>query len=242
MRNVDNRVPTRRAPRSWAPRSKKRRRVIWTATAAVVVIVGAFAVRLVLLHPVFSGNPPRVRVTVSGGCPHSLGDAHDVSNPGPGFWSEFWHYSELARSGATNGLVCEYVVTQVVAAPQPGPPTESPGPLDGPDVSQVVPLPVLSLQTQLSMTAAEASTLSLAAATQSRWHPGVGDHFNCPPESGGVTIVAFAYPNGPDADIWWNNSGCQNADNGHVEVYFYGAGVDTGGDFPDAVDNVLPAQ
>ncbi|HEY0869090.1 MAG TPA: hypothetical protein VGD55_01730, partial [Acidothermaceae bacterium] len=49
-----------------------------------------------------------------------------------------------------------------------------------------------------------------------------------------------SFPTGPDADIWWNDTGCQNADNGHVEVYFYGVGL-PGGDFPGGVENVFPA-
>jgi hypothetical protein len=171
----------------------------------------------VIQHPVYSAGSPKVRVTVAGGCPLSLGDAEDVSNPGPDFWSELWHYSRLARSGAIRGLVCQYTLSSVER------------------------LPVPELQRRDVMTRAQASAVSAAAWGESRSHPGFGQT-ECPAEAeGAVSIVVLGYAAGPDADIWWNDSGCQTADNGHIQVDLAGPGV-AGDDFPDAVDNVLPAQ
>ena len=55
-----------------------------------------------------------------------------------------------------------------------------------------------------------------------------------------MIIVVLGYPDGADTDIWWNDTGCQNADNGHVQVYFYGSGL-SGGDFTGAVEKVSPS-
>jgi hypothetical protein len=190
------------------------RRAAFGATMVVVVAVIALAIRLIQ-HPVYSADSPRVRVTVAGGCPQSLGRAVDVSSPGPSWWSELVHSSKLARSGAIGGLVCQYDAAVNVAPPPP-----------------------LTLQAHSVLSSDQAAAVSLAAFTQSTRHP--SGTFHCPPASGGVIIVVLSYQTGADSDIWWNDTGCQNADNGHIEVYFYGEGL-SGGDFTGAVEKVFPA-
>jgi hypothetical protein len=184
-------------------------------------------------HPIYSAGSPRVRVTVAGGCPQSLGRAVDVSSPGRGWWGELLHSAgRLARSGATGGLVCQYETTQVIA--NQGVPTQGPSYA----VPNLPPPPPPTLQAHALLTRDQAASVSLAAFTQSTRH--ASGTFHCPAASDGVTIVVLSYPTGADTDIWWNDSGCQNADNGHLEVYFYGAGL-SGGDFPGAVEKVFPS-
>jgi hypothetical protein len=211
-------------------------------TVVVAIAIAAAGVRLIQ-HPVYSAGSPKVRLTVSGGCPKSLGVAIDVSSPGPNRWSEFWAYSRLARSGAISGLACEYSEAQPVypqSVPTDGPPPASSAvPEDATALANVPPAAPPILQAQAVLTRAQAEAVSLAAYTQSTVHP--RGTFHCPPEMlGSVIIVALSYPTGADEDVWWSDTGCQSADNGHVQVYFYGAGL-SGGDFSGAVEKVLPS-
>jgi hypothetical protein len=244
MRDVGIGVRKRRTDQ-WVPRHVGWRRAVFGAAIAGVLAIIVIAIRLIL-HPVYSAGSPKVRITVSGGCPQSLGHTIDVSTPGPSWWSEFVHTSRLARSGATEGLVCQYAQIQSpVAQPIPtGRPSEStevaPGTAlqQGTALASIPPPPPYTLQSSAVLTRAQAGAVSQAAFTQSTRHP--SGTFHCPAASDGVIIVALSYPTGADADIWWNDTGCQNADNGHVEVYFYGAGL-SGGDFTGAVEKVFPA-
>jgi hypothetical protein len=216
------------------------RRAGFIAGMVIVVAVIAAGIRLIQ-HPVYSESSPKVRVTVAGGCPQSLGRAIDVSSPGPNRWSEFFHYSRLARSGATGGLVCQYGQPQPIA--NQGAPTQGPSSsTDVPDVTAIANLPPAgppSLQSHAVLTRDQAGAVSLAAFTQSTLHP--RGTFHCPSATDGSSIiVVLSYPTGADTDIWWNDTGCQNADNGHVEVYFYGEGL-SAGDFSGAVEKVFPA-
>ena len=216
------------------------RRVRYAVTTVVVLGVMAIGIRLIQ-HPVYAADSPKVRVTVSGGCPQSLGVAVDVSSPGPGWWSELLGYSRLARSGATTGLVCQYAGAQlgnVRSLSTDGPPPASSAvPDDATALANVPPAAPPLLQAHAALDRAQAEAVSLAAFTQSTLHP--RGTFHCPPSSGGVIIVALGYPTGADEDIWWNDTGCQNADNGHVEVFFYGVGLSRG-DFSGAVGKVFP--
>ncbi len=213
------------------------RRVGYTAATVVVLGVLAVAIRLIQ-HPVYAAGSPKVRVTVSGGYPKSLGAATDVSSPGPGWWSEFFRYSRLARSGATGGLVCQYddeVLGQPQSLPTDGPPPAVPQAATV--LSNVSPTPLHILRAHALLDGAQTEAVSLAAFTQSTLHP--RGTFHCPPSVGGVIIVALSYPTGADEDIWWNDTGCQNADSGHVEVFFYGVGLSRG-DFSGAVGKAFP--
>jgi hypothetical protein len=220
------------------------RRAGFITFGVIVVAVIAIAIRLIQ-HPVYSADSPRVRVTVAGGCPQSLGRAVDVSSPGPSWWSELLHYSRLARNGAIGGLVCQY--GQPRSAANQGASTEGPSNSTAvvapstSDATAVANLPApqpLVLQSHLVLTRAQAAAISLAAYTQSTRHN--SGTAICPAGTNASTIVVLSYPTGADIDIWWNDSGCQNADNGHVEVYFYGVGL-SGGDFSGAVEKVFPA-
>lgn len=206
---------------------------------AVIVVIAA-GIRLIQ-HPVYSADSPQIRVTVAGSCPHSIGQALDVSSPGPNRLSELFRYSRLARSGAIGGLVCEYGQPQ--STTNQGAPTAGPsGSTDVPDSTAVTSLPPTlppTLQSHVVLTRDQAAAVSLAAHTQSTLHP--SGTFHCPPATvGGSIVVVLSYPRGTDTDIWWNDTGCQNADNGHVQVYFYGVGL-SGGDFTGAVEKVFPA-
>jgi hypothetical protein len=206
---------------------------------AVVVMIAA-GVRLIH-HPVYSADSPRVRITVAGGCPQSIGHAVDVSSPGPNRVSELFHYSRLARSGAIGGLVCEY--GQLQSTTNQGAPTARPSSSTGVPSSTVVanlpPPQPSTLQSHIVLTRDQAAAVSLAAYTQSTLHP--SGSFHCPSGTFGASIiVVLSYPTGADTDIWWNDTGCQNADNGHVQVYFYGVGL-SGGDFTGAVEKVFPS-
>jgi hypothetical protein len=216
------------------------RRAGFGALIAVIIAVIAVAIRLIQ-HPVYSSSSPRVRITVSAGCPQSLGNAIDVASPGPNRLSELFHYSRLARRGAIGGLVCQYGLPQPTT--NQGLPTDGPSDSTGvPDATAVANLPPPqppTLQSHVVLTRDQAAAISLAAFTQSTLHPR-GTVF-CPAGvEGSFIIVVLSYPTGADFDIWWNESGCQNADNGHVEVYFYGVGL-SGGDFTGAVQKVFPA-
>jgi hypothetical protein len=209
----------------------------------IVLVVGVIALAIRFFqHPVYLANTPRVRVTVAGGCPQSLGPAADVSNSGgPGWWSELAHYSRLAPRGAIGGLVCQYGEPQSTA--NQGVPTDGPSSsTDVQDATAVANLPPAAsplLQSHALLTRDQAAAVSLAAYTQSTLHP--RGTFHCPGATLGASIiVALSYPTGADTDIWWNDTGCQNADNGRVEVYFYGVGL-SGGDFTGAVEKVFPA-
>jgi hypothetical protein len=241
MRDVGLGIRRVRNRRTGTSVSSPWRRAAFGATIVVIVAVIAVAIRLIQ-HPVYLANTPRVRVTVAGGCPQSLGRAMDVSNSGgPGWWSELVHYSRLAPRDATGGLVCQYGAPQQTA--NQGAPTEGPSSAtDVPDATAVVNLPAPApptLQSHTVLTRDQASSVSLAAFTQSTLHP--RGTFHCPPATDGSSIiVVLSYPTGADTDIWWNDTGCQNADNGRVEVYFYGVGL-SGGDFTGVLEKVFPA-
>jgi hypothetical protein len=241
MRHVDGEGVRKRRAENWQPSHAGWRRPRVIGAVVIAIAIAAAGVRLIQ-HPVYSAGSPKVRVTVSGGCPKSLGAAIDVSNPGPNRWSEFWGYSRLARSGATTGLACQYTPAQPgysQSIPTDGPPPASSAvPEDATALANVPPAAPPILQAQAVLTRAQAEAVSLAAFTQSTLHP--SGTFHCPGSPAGVTIVALGYAHGPDTDIWWNNAGCQSADNGHVQVYFYGAGL-SGGDFSGAVEKVLPS-
>jgi hypothetical protein len=221
-----------------SPRARWRRAGFVALIVAVIVVIAA-VIRLIQ-HPVYSADSPRVRVTVARGCPPSLDRAVDVSSPGPNRVSELFRYSRLARSGAIGGLVCQYGQPQSTA--NQGLPTDGPSSsTDLPDATAVVNLPAPqspALQSHVVLTRDQAAAVSLAAHTQSTLHPR-GTVF-CPAGVESSIIVVLSYPTGADIDIWWNESGCQTADNGHVEVYFYGVGL-SGGDFTGAVEKVFPA-
>ncbi|MEO7016682.1 MAG: hypothetical protein ABI130_09635 [Leifsonia sp.] len=42
---------------------------------------------------------------------------------------------------------------------------------------------------------------------------------NCPMDTGAITLIAFAYPDTPDIDLWWKSDGCQIIDNGRLAAW-----------------------
>jgi hypothetical protein len=38
----------------------------------------------------------------------------------------------------------------------------------------------------------------------------------CPADFGSATIIVFGYASGPDADLWYNDGGCETLDNGRI--------------------------
>lgn len=42
---------------------------------------------------------------------------------------------------------------------------------------------------------------------------------SCPMDTGAVTLIAFAYPDTPDIDLWWKSDGCQIIDNGRLAAW-----------------------
>jgi hypothetical protein len=186
--------------------------------APVVVVLTAVAVLLAIVvaqmirnYP-YSAGSPAVRVTVAGGCPQSLGQAVDVNNPGPTWWHELWHRDRLALAGATRGLVCVY----------------------GQDVNDAAP----TLRWHAVMSADQARAVSSAAhGVSTKRSRGT---FHCPAQLfGTVAIVVLGYPSQPDNDIWWDYTGCQTVDNGHVQVS-QGANASFG-DFQSAVSALVPS-
>jgi hypothetical protein len=41
---------------------------------------------------------------------------------------------------------------------------------------------------------------------------------HCPADRPSASIIAFAYANAPDVDLWFKDSGCQTLDNGRVKA------------------------
>jgi hypothetical protein len=188
----------------------RRPEVIGLAVALVAALV--FVVLLIWHNP-YTARSPKIRVTVAGGCPKSLGKAADVSSPGPSWWHELWSRTRLAPTGATSGRVCVYGLSGADGTP--------------------------TLRAGTVMSAAQAAGVSAAAHAVSTKHP--SGNFKCPAELfGTIPIVVLGYPKQADVDIWWNYSGCQTADNGHVEA-FQGAN-DSFGDFQHAVSLVVPVE
>ncbi len=187
------------------------------AAAVVMALLIVFVVRMAQ-HAPYSADSPSVRVSVAGGCPSDIGAAADVRTPaGPGFLSRLFHYPPLAPPGATSGLICEY------GAP--------------PAASAVAAPPSRPVQRSVRLTAAQAASLSGAVNRISTKKP--GGESKCPSAADTVVIVVLGYPHHPDVDIWWDDSGCQEADNGYVQVFQ--AGNDSFGAFQDAVAMYLPS-
>lgn len=177
---------------------------------AVAVLLAIVVVQLIRNYP-YSAGSPTVRVTVASGCPQSLGQAVDVNNPGPSWWHELWHRGRLASPGATRGLVCVY----------------------GQNVNDPAP----TLRSRAALSAAQARAISAAAHDVSTKRARGGAKY--PAQMfGTVAIVVLGHPSQPDTGIWWDYSGCQTADNGHVQVSELVN--DSFGDFQSAVSAVVP--
>jgi hypothetical protein len=45
---------------------------------------------------------------------------------------------------------------------------------------------------------------------------------NCPADFDSASVIAFAYPDRPDVDLWFHDSGCPTLDNGRLTAYMVG--------------------
>jgi hypothetical protein len=208
------RRPLERAGGFYAALASRARRIAVVGTVVGLVVLVAFVVGMALHRP-YAGSSPSVRVSVAGGCPADLAAASDVRTPGgPGFFSRLFHYPPLAPSGASSGLICDYG-----------------GPVSAPPAAASRPL-----QQQVRLTATQAGALSRAANQVSTRRP--AGESKCPSDVGTVVIVVLGYLHHPDVDIWWNDSGCETADNGYVQVFQ--AGNASFGTFGGAVATYLP--
>jgi hypothetical protein len=130
----------------------------------------------------------------------------------------------LAPAGATSGLVCRYATDNVMHF-SPGANT---------DVDTPAPMPVPNLRGSAVLSAAQAASLSKAAAATSI-APAIGS-YSCPSgDFGHVALVLLGYSDRADVDVWYSDTGCQVADNGYVSAFLL-----AGGDFGSAVDGLVP--
>ncbi len=194
-------------------REPARRQVIAIRIAVVLPMVAMLAFFAVLsTHEQYNGLSPGVRVTIAGGCPRDLGPAIDVKNPNPQNWvSSLSRHPPLASPGADAGLICEYSSSATGSH---------------------------ALQRHVQLTAAQAGTLSVAAAAAAT-KPLSGVTACAAAAQARPVIVVLGYSHQADVDIWWDDAGCQAADNGY-------ATTPTPGDlsyvaFADAVTKYLPA-
>jgi hypothetical protein len=42
---------------------------------------------------------------------------------------------------------------------------------------------------------------------------------SCPAAIGSASIIAFSYPQAPDVDVWFSDSGCRTLDNGFIGAF-----------------------
>lgn len=72
-----------------------------------------------------------------------------------------------------------------------------------------------SLYAQLRLTRAQAVQLAGVIDAMSTAVP---PNAHCPAEILSASIIAFAYANAPDVDLWFKDSGCQTLDNGRMSA------------------------
>jgi hypothetical protein len=133
----------------------------------------------------------------------------------------------LAPTGATSGLICRYATDNQMYF-SPGANT---------DVDTPAPMPVPNLRASAVLSAAQAAALSAAAAAASV--APVSGTYSCPQDAPGHdALIVLGYPGSSDVDLWYNDSGCQEIDNGHASAFQVGS--ESFGNFQDAIDAVVP--
>jgi hypothetical protein len=141
----------------------------------------------------YSAGTPEVHIAVGDSCPATLGNAADVSNPKAGLTRSLVPVGPSPASG----LVCQYdahLSAGTVASP--------------------------SVVRSVALSAAKASRLARALAAVSLKKP--RGTFHCPMDVGSIAIIALHYAGrSDDVDVWYETSGCQTLENGHV-FYFPG--------------------
>jgi hypothetical protein len=140
-----------------------------------------------------------IRVMASESCPSVLGPADGVSNRYAG--------TQLVAPNPTSGLICRYT---------------PPSPFGvQPNLHPAV------LYRQATLTKSQA--VRLAGVVDRIGTEVPTGPVNCPDDDESTTVIAFAYSDAPDIDLWFKDSGCQTLDNGRLRVYevgnsmFYGA-------------------
>jgi hypothetical protein len=103
--------------------------------------------------------------------------------------------SALVPPNPIAGLICRYA-----------PPSSSGQSIEAPR----------SLYAQVRLIRAQAVQLAGVIDAMSTAAPPGGAH--CPADRPSASIIAFAYANAPDVDLWFKDSGCQTLDNGRVKA------------------------
>ena len=175
-------------PRRWLRR-------LLASGLVLLVLAGAVGLRW-WRHPPYRARRPQIRVTLAGGCPHSLGVARDVTNPGaPSLVLRFFHDPPLAATGATGGLVCRYATGVGTGA---------------------------TLSSELRLTPGQAGAVSGAAARMNTGYRPHGET-SCPGDPGQVVVLVLGYAHRADIDLWWHDGGCASVDNGYADAEGYPA-------------------
>jgi hypothetical protein len=152
-----------------------------------------------------------VRLLASQTCPSALGAKNGVANPYAG--------DELVAPNPTFGLICRYT------PPYPLGPQPNTNPA--------------SLYADARLTASQAEHLVRVIDSISTAH--TTGSSSCPGDDGSTSVIAFAYTDAPDIDLWFKDSGCQTLDNGRLRAFetanpnFYGA-------FDTLIENWAPAR
>jgi hypothetical protein len=140
-----------------------------------------------------------IRVMASESCPSALGLANGVSNSYAG--------TQLVAPSPTSGLICRYTPPYPFGVQ----PNTDPA----------------ALYRQVELTQSQAVRLAGVIDSISTEVP--TGTVNCPDDDESTTVIALAYSDTPDIDLWYKDSGCQTLDNGRLRVYevgnsmFYGA-------------------
>ena len=142
--------------------------------------------------PGYVASIPQLTLDPAAACPRSLGHSQDV---GPA--------SDLSgrmvpSADPRGGLVCVYLrpTSTLTAGHAP------------------------RLHRQVRLSAADAGLL-----TRDLPHVKIGSiraTYSCPGGPGRVTVIAFAYAHRSPVDLWYDDSGCQQLDNGHVVAVWAG--------------------
>lgn len=151
---------------------------------------------------------PRLHLTVAGGCPADVTGYATVANPHGG------SPTRLVPPGPDAVLVCRYA------------------PYLPPGTHRWRSRPYREVKA-----GASAARRIAAAADRIRSRPPPHGPIDCPADVGSATIIAFAYPGGAGAALRWQDSGCQQVDNGNLAAFQMNDGFDA---FQQAVDAVAP--
>jgi hypothetical protein len=157
-----------------------------------------------------SPRGPRIRVTIASGCPESVGKALDVANPAGG------SAMRLVPTGPQLGLICRY---------RPSQPAYSTSPDD--------------LYRTTVLDQGDARRLATVIDEISTAPPPEVAFF-CPADFGSSTIIVLGYRSHPDADLWFDDEGCQSLDNGRIEA-FAGDNPSFSTTFDSTLDALSPA-